>query len=194
MYDFIAGKVDRITPTEVVVNAGGIGYILHISLNTFEVIKAEKEVKIYTHLIVREDSHTLYGFATTGERQMYVKLVGVNGVGPSTARMILSSMSVNDVVSAITNSNIAALKSIKGIGPKAAQRLVVELQDKLGGIGTDSAYNLLGGNVEIEEATEALLALGFARPAVGKVLARITKEAGNNPSTEELIKKSLQLL
>jgi len=194
MYDFIAGKVDRITPTEVVVNAGGVGYVLHISLNTFEKIKADKEVKLYAHLIVREDSHTLYGFATTNERQMYVKLVGVNGVGPSTARMILSSMSVDDVVSAITNSNIAMLKSIKGIGPKAAQRLVVELQDKLGGIGTDGAYSLVGGSTEMEEATEALLALGFAKPAVSKVLVRISKDAGNNPTTEELIKKSLQLL
>lgn len=194
MYDFIAGKVDRITPTEVVVNAGGVGYLLHISLNTFEVIKAEKEIKIYAHLIVREDSQTLYGFASVNERQMYVKLVGVNGVGPSTARMILSSMSVDDVVSAITNSNIAALKSIKGIGPKAAQRLVVELQDKLGGIGTDAAYSMSGGSTEMDEATEALLSLGFAKPAVSKILMRITKESDNNLTTEELIKKSLQLL
>jgi Holliday junction DNA helicase RuvA len=167
---------------------------LHISLNTFEVIKAEKEIKIYAHLIVREDSHTLYGFASVNERQMYVKLVGVNGVGPSTARMILSSMSVDDVVSAITNSNIAALKSIKGIGPKAAQRLVVELQDKLGGIGTDAAYSMSGGSTEMDEATEALLSLGFAKPAVSKILMRITKESDNNLTTEELIKKSLQLL
>lgn len=194
MYDFIAGKIDRITPTEVVVNVGGVGYILHISLNTFEVIKAQKEVKIYAHLIVREDSHTLYGFATTSERQMYVKLVAVNGIGPSTARMILSSMSVDDVVNAITNNNLAVLKSIKGIGPKAAQRLVVELQDKLGGIGTDAAHSLVGANIELEEATDALLALGFARPAVVKILAKISQEADNNPTTEEFIKKSLQLL
>lgn len=195
MYDFIEGKIARLTPTEVVVvNAGGIGYILHISLNTFEVIKALKEVKIYAHLIVREDSHTLYGFATISERQMYVKLVAVNGVGPSTARMILSSLSVDEVVSAITNNNLAVLKSIKGIGPKAAQRLVVELQDKLGGIGTDTAYSLVGANIEMEEATDALLALGFARPAVVKILAKITREADNNLTTEELIKKSLQLL
>jgi len=143
MYDYLSGKVDRITPTEVVIDCGGVGYVMHISLNTFEVLKDKKEAKVYAHLIVREDSHTLYGFASTNERQMYVKLVGVNGVGPSTARMILSSMSVDDVVSAITNSNIPMLKSIKGIGPKAAQRLVVELQDKLGGIGSDEAYSLL---------------------------------------------------
>ncbi len=194
MYDFIAGKVDRITPTEVVIDSNGVGYLLHITLNTFEKIKTEKEIKIYAHLIVREDSHTLYGFATTNEREMYVKLVGVNGVGPSTARMILSSLSVDDVVSAISNANIAVLKSIKGIGPKAAQRLVVELQDKLGGIGTDAAYQLIGGGQVMEEALEALIALGFAKPAVNKILMRISKESGNNSTTEELIKKSLQLL
>ena len=194
MYDFIAGKVDRITPTEVVIDSNGVGYLLHITLNTFEKINTEKEIKIYAHLIVREDSHTLYGFATTNEREMYVKLVGVNGVGPSTARMILSSLSVDDVVSAISNANIAVLKSIKGIGPKAAQRLVVELQDKLGGIGTDAAYQLIGGGQVMEEALEALIALGFAKPAVNKILMRISKESGNNSTTEELIKKSLQLL
>ena len=194
MYDFIAGKVDRITPTEVVIDSNGVGYLLHITLNTFEKIKTEKEIKIYANLIVREDSHTLYGFATTNEREMYVKLVGVNGVGPSTARMILSSLSVDDVVSAISNANIAVLKSIKGIGPKAAKRLVVELQDKLGGIGTDAAYQLIGGGQVMEEALEALIALGFAKPAVNKILMRISKESGNNSTTEELIKKSLQLL
>jgi len=194
MYDFIAGKIDRITPTEVVINSNGVGYLLHITLNTFEKIKSENEIKIYAHLIVREDSHTLYGFATTNEREMYVKLVGVNGVGPSTARMILSSLSVDDVVSAISNANIAVLKSIKGIGPKAAQRLIVELQDKLGGIGTDSAYQLTGGSQAMEEALEALIALGFAKQSVNKILIRITKESGNNLTTEELIKKSLQLL
>ena len=194
MYDFIAGKVDRITPTEVVIDSNGVGFLLHITLNTFEKIKTEKEIKIYAHLIVREDSHTLYGFATTNEREMYVKLVGVNGVGPSTARMILSSLSVDDVISAISNANIAVLKSIKGIGPKAAQRLVVELQDKLGGIGTDAAYQLIGGGQVMEEALEALIALGFAKPAVNKILMRISKESGNNSTTEELIKKSLQLL
>jgi len=194
MYDFIAGKIDRITPTEVVIDSNGVGYLLHISLNTFEKIKNVSEVKIYAHLIVREDSQTLYGFATTNEREMYVKLVGVNGVGPSTTRMILSSLSVDEVISAISNANIAVLKSIKGIGPKAAQRLVVELQDKLGGIGTDSAYQLTGGGQATEEASEALLALGFAKQSVIKVLMRITKESGNNLTTEELIKKSLQLL
>lgn len=194
MYDFIAGKTERITPTDIVINCGGVGYLLHISLNTFEKLKSEQNVKVYAHLVVREDSHTLYGFATTNERELYVKLLAVNGVGPSTARMILSALSVDDVVAAITNGNLAVLKSIKGIGPKAAQRLVVELQDKLGGIGSYDAYQLVGGNKEMEEATDALIALGFAKAAVSKVLLKITKEQGNNLTTEQLIKKSLQIL
>lgn len=194
MYDFIIGKLERITPTEVVVNCNNIGYLLHITLNTFEKIKQEQEIKIYTHLIVREDSHTLYGFSSVNEREMYIKLVGVNGVGPSTARMILSSLSVDEVVGAISNANIAVLKSIKGIGPKAAQRLVVELQDKLGGIGSNTPYQLTGNGREMEEALEALLALGFAKASVNKTLMRISKESNNILTTEELIKKSLQLL
>ena len=194
MYDFIAGKVDRITPTEIIIDCNGVGYLLHISLHTFERLKAEKNVKIYTHLVVREDSHTLYGFATISEREMYIKLVGVNGVGPSTARMILSSLTVDEVVSAISNANIGVLKSIKGIGPKAAQRLVVELQDKLGGIGSDTAYLLSGGSQAMEEALDALIALGFSKASVSKILMKINKESDNNLTTEELIKKSLQLL
>ena len=194
MYDFIAGKVDRITPTEIIIDCNGVGYLLHISLHTFERLKAEKNVKIFTHLVVREDSHTLYGFAMISEREMYIKLVGVNGVGPSTARIILSSLTVDEVVSAISNANIGVLKSIKGIGPKAAQRLVVELQDKLGGIGSDTAYLLSGGSQAVEEALDALIALGFSKASVSKILMRINKESDNNLTTEELIKKSLQLL
>lgn len=193
MYDFFSGKVEKITPTDVVINCGGIGYLLNISLNTFEALKSKTECKVFAHLIVREDSHTLYGFATESERSLYIKLIGVNGVGPSTARMILSAMSVDDVVSAITNGNIAALKSIKGIGPKAAQRLVVELQDKLGGIGSEG-LQLVAGNASMEEAQEALVALGFTRNTVSKVLIKITKAESNNLTTEELIKKSLQML
>ena len=113
---------------------------------------------------------------------------------PSTARMILSSLTVDEVVSAISNANIGVLKSIKGIGPKAAQRLVVELQDKLGGIGSDTAYLLSGGSQAMEEALDALIALGFSKASVSKILMRINKESDNNLTTEELIKKSLQLL
>lgn len=194
MYDFLEGKLERITPTEAVVNVGGVGYLLHISLNTFESIKNAEHLRIYVHLVVREDNHSLYGFANTSERELFLKLVSVNGVGSATARMILSALSVDEVISAIANSNIGLLKSVKGIGPKAAQRLIVELQDKLGGIGTGSLYDLSASSHSMEEAAEALIALGFARPAVHKTLLKISKEQGNNLQTEELIKKSLQIL
>ena len=194
MYDFLEGRVDRLSPTELVLQVGGVGYVLHISLHTFERIKAEKELKIYTHLVVREDSHSLYGFANLNERELFLKLISVNGVGTATARMVLSALNVDEVISAITNGNVGMLKSVKGIGPKAAQRLIVELQDKLGGIGSDEAYQLNAGNNQMEEATEALIALGFARAAVQKTLLKISKAEGNNLQTEELIKKSLQLL
>lgn len=194
MYDFLEGKVDRITPTELILQVGGIGYALHISLNTFEKIKSAKELKIYTHLVVREDSHSLYGFSNLNERELFLKLISVNGVGTATARMVLSALNVDEVISAITNGNVGMLKSVKGIGPKAAQRLIVELQDKLSGIGSDEAYELSGGNNSIDEATEALVALGFTRASVQKTLLKISKAEGNNLQTEELIKKSLQIL
>ena len=194
MFDFFEGKIERVNPTEVVVNCNGVGYLLHISLNTFEQIKSSQELKIYAHLVVREDAHTLYGFSGTAERELFIKLVGVNGVGPATARMILSALSADELISAITNGNIAVLKSVKGIGPKAAQRLVVELQDKLGGIATGGNYELQSYSAAYEEAMEALVALGFSRNSVNKVLLKISKDSGNNLTSEEFIKKSLQLL
>lgn len=194
MYDFLEGKVDRITPTEIILNVGGVGYALHISLNTFEKIKSAQDLKIFVHLVVREDSHSLYGFATLTERALFLKLISVNGIGTSTARMVLSALTVDEVVSAITNGNVGLLKSVKGIGPKATQRMIVDLQDKLGGIASDSAYDLSGSSSSMEEASDALQALGFTKPAVQKVLLKISKDQGNNLETEELIKKSLQLL
>ncbi len=194
MYDFLEGKVERINPTETILNVGGVGYQINISLNTYESIKSSDQLKIYVHLVVKEDSHSLYGFASMNERELFLKLISVNGVGTATARMILSALSVDEVISAISNGNVGLLKSVKGIGPKAAQRMIVELQDKLGGIGSDSAYNLSSASANIDEATEALVALGFSRPAVQKIILKISKELGNNLATEELIKKSLQLL
>ena len=194
MYDFLEGKVDRITPTELVLDVGGVGYAIHISLNTFERIKSSQALKIYVHLVVREDSHSLYGFATLNERSLFLKLISVNGIGTSTARMVLSALNVDEVVSAISNGNVALLKSVKGIGPKAAQRMIVDLQDKLGGIASDSRYELGASGNNVDEAAEALMALGFTKAAVQKVLLKISVDSDNNLETEELIKKSLQLL
>jgi Holliday junction DNA helicase RuvA len=194
MIEFVEGEVREITPTYVVINTGGIGYKLHISLSTFDKIKDKKQLSLFSHLSVKEDSHTLFGFAGPQERLIFRELVGVNGIGPATARMVLSSLSEHEVLHAILNGNIALLTSIKGIGPKAAQRMVLELQDKFKKI--DASVSIPAGGVQahIEDAVEALTALGFARRSVEKVLIRVSKDLGEETDTEELIKKSLKLL
>jgi len=193
MYDFISGRVAQVSPTSLVIDNQGIGYIVHISLNTFEQIKNAQDVKLFVHLAVREDSHTLFGFSSIQERELFLKLLSVNGIGAATARMILSALSVEDATNAILSNNVGLLKSVKGIGPKAAQRIIVELQDKLNPI----EMTLTGGKVSrdsLSEASEALVALGYTRPNIQKVLLQLCKNSQESYSTEDLIKKSLQLL
>jgi Holliday junction DNA helicase RuvA len=193
MYDYISGKVTQLSPTFVIIDNQGIGYTLHISMNTYELIRNQTDSKLYTHLVVKEDSHTLFGFITIEERELFLKLIGVNGVGAATARMILSSLSVEETTNAILNGNVGLLKTIKGIGPKAAQRLIVELQDRLNPV----EINLSGSSTSsdhVNEASEALVALGFNRASVQKVLLKLCQNSKDSISTEELIKKSLQML
>ncbi len=194
MYEFVAGNVEEISPTHVVINTHGVGYFIHISLNTFENIRGNNNLKIYTHLAVKEDSHTLFGFADKKERMLFRHLISVSGIGTATARMVLSSLNENEIIGAILNGNVALLKSIKGIGPKAAQRMILELQDKLGKLDVD--YELMKGGLSthMNEATDALLALGFGRTAIEKVLVKVSNELGEGSDTEQLIKKSLKLL
>lgn len=193
MYDYFMGKVAQLTPTTIVIDNQGIGYVLHISMNTYEAVRNKSDVKLFAHLVVKEDSHTLFGFYTIEERELFLKLIGVNGIGAATARMILSSLSVEETTNAILNGNVGLLKTIKGIGPKAAQRLIVELQDRLNPI----EINLMGistSSDHVNEASEALVALGFARASVQKVLLKLCQNSKDSISTEELIKKSLQML
>lgn len=194
MIEFVEGEVREITPTYVVINTGGLGYKLHISLNTFDKIKDMKQLSLFSHLSIKEDSHTLFGFAGPQERLIFRELIGVNGIGPTTARMVLSSLTEHEVLHAILNGNIALLKSIKGIGPKAAQRMVLELQDKFKKIDANVSTPAAGVQAQIEDAVEALTALGFARRSVEKVLIRVSKDLDDAADTEELIKKSLKLL
>jgi holliday junction DNA helicase RuvA len=194
MIEFVEGEVRELTPTYVVIKAGGLGYKLHISLSTFDKIKEKKNLSLFSHLSIKEDSHTLFGFAGPQERLIFRELISVNGIGTATARMVLSSLSEHEVLHAILNGNIALLKSIKGIGPKAAQRMVLELQDKFKKIDDNVTAPAQGVQVHIEDAVEALTALGFARRSVEKVLIRVTKDLGAETDTEELIKKSLKLL
>lgn len=194
MYEFVEGSVEEVSPTHVVVHSHGIGFFVHISLNTYEKIRGVKQLRIYTHLAVKEDSHSLFGFYDRKERMLFRELISVSGIGTATARMVLSSLSENEIIGAILNSNVALLKSIKGIGPKAAQRMILELQEKLGKVGVDYHTGEGGKTMQLNEATEALLALGFGRAAIEKVLLKVSKDLGEGSDTEDLIKKSLKLL
>lgn len=200
MYEYIKGTLTMAEPTQAVVEAGGIGYHLLISVQTYSQIHTQKEVQLWLHFIVREDAQLLYGFATRDEREIFRLLIGVSGVGPNTARMILSGLSNAEVRNTLISGDVNRLKSIKGIGMRTAERMVVELRDKMAKVGleSDSAGN---GNTQdaftasttCAEAASALQLLGFSKAPVEKVLAALQKE---NPaySLEELIKHALKLL
>ena len=194
MYDFIEGELEEKTPTYVVINCSGIGYHIHISLNTYEQIKSLNRCRMFVHLAVKEDSHTLYGFGEPTERVLFRQLISVSGVGTNTARMILSSLPPNDLMTTIINGNVALLKSIKGIGPKSAQRIILELQDKLGKKKAEMNMETTMVNSNFEQAAEALLALGFGRASIDKALLKVTKEMDGDASVELLIKNSLKIL
>lgn len=175
-------------------DCAGVGYAVQISLNTFEKIKDEEHIRILTHLAIKEDSHTLYGFADEEERQLFLQLISVNGVGTNTARMILSSLKTADIKGAITGGNWALLKTIKGIGPKTAQRIVIDLQDKMS--KTDGAGSMAlsyTSNKAGDEALAALVMLGFSRNEAEKGIQKIRQQ---NPdyTVEELVKHTLKIL
>ena len=194
MIAHIEGKLITKTPTYLVIDCSGVGYGIHISLNTFEKIKDVEHLRILTHLAVKEDSHTLYGFAEEEERQLFLQLISVSGVGTNTARMILSSLKTNDIKSAITNANWALLKTIKGIGPKTAQRIVIDLQDKISKTeNTDTMAVSYTGNTITNEALAALVMLGFSKSEAEKGLIKI-KQQNPNYTVEELVKNTLKIL
>ena len=193
MIDYIIGAITKIYPTFVVVETGGIGYFANISLNTFSKLEKQKECKLFVHEIIREDSHSLYGFADEQERNLYRLLISVNGVGPSTACVMLSSLSVDEIQMAISESNVNVLKGIKGIGLKTAQRIVVDLKDKVDKQGISGELFGFADNTNRDEALSALVMLGFNKSAVTKVLDNIIKKE-NGLSVEELIKRSLKNL
>lgn len=194
MYEYLDGELATIAPTYTVVDIGGVGYFLHISLNTYSHIKDKKKYKLFISFQVREDSHTLYGFAHESERQLFENLISVSGIGPSTGRMILSSLTPEEIQSAIVSGNVNVLKSIKGIGPKTAQRMILELQDKLNkqGIVADEESIPYVGSVR-EEAMGALILLGFQKSQVEKCLDNILKTRPD-AGVESLIKEALKRL
>lgn len=193
MYDYINGTVAELTPTYAVIDAGGLGFMLNISLNSYSAIQGKAEARLYVYEAIREDAFVLYGFATKAEREAFTLLIGVSGVGAGTARVILSAIKVDELHTVIATGDVAALKSVKGIGAKTAQRIIVDLKDKIKG-GDDTLLSLTSGNAEVrQEAAAALAMLGFQPQAVSKALQRLFAE---EPSlTAELaVKKALKML
>lgn len=195
MFNHFEGKITVKTPTYAVLDCAGVGYLLNISLNTYSKIPDTGNCKLLSHLAVREDAMVLYGFADEEEREVFRQLISVSGVGAGTARMILSSMTPAEIVSAIHSGNVAALKSIKGIGEKSAQRIIVDLKGKFGKDVSISPLQLSPANNKLrDEALSALVALGFARNMAEKAIDKALKSEGNVVSVEHMIKLALKNL
>lgn len=197
MIDYIFGKISELTPTTVVVENNGIGYVAEISLQTYALLENKTEGRVYIQSQVnpRDGSQVDYGFATKDERALFQLITSVSGMGAASARMVLSSLSADELRNAILSENIALLKSMKGVGPKTAQRLVLELKDKIvKGEGSESDALFQGPSNEIvDEATSALQALGFSKPNIAKAIQKILKESPS-ASVEQIIRTALQIL
>lgn len=189
----IRGRLVEKNPTYVVVDCSGVGYLLHISLQTFSKLPNEEAILLYTHLSIREDAHTLFGFADKLEREVFKLLISVSGVGPSIARTMLSSMTTEEIQQAIASENVALIQSVKGIGAKTAQRVIVDLRDKILKTYDIDQVSVSTSNTNKEEALSALEVLGFARKQSDKVISAILT---NDPeaSVEQLIKLALKNL
>lgn len=193
MLEFIKGEVRELTPTFIVLENNGIGYFLNISLYTYSQLSEKTNALLYVHELIREDTHQLYGFFNKTEREIFNFLITVSGVGANTARVMLSSLSPAEIKDAITGANVNLLKSIKGIGAKTAERIVVDLRDKLGKVNDSDEINFKLDNTIKEEALSALGMLGFPKNKVDKVINLILKEH-SDLKVEDLIKEALKRL
>ena len=196
MIDYIKGNIAFKNPTFVVVEtAGGVGYRINISLNTYAKIESSEKVILLTYLQIREDAHVLFGFAEETERTLFTQLISVSGVGPATAQILLSGMSADEARAAILSENEVAFSKVKGIGPKTAKRIILDLKDKIKKEGGENVINFAHtGNTIRDEALSALVSLGFVRMNVQKVLNKILQEQPNVKTVEELIKTALKQL
>lgn len=192
MFDFFEGKFIEITPSYIVVNCGGVGYRIEISLNSYTVLKEKSEGRVLVHHIVREDAQLLFGFENEKERTLFKYLISVNGVGANTARMILSSLSCDELIEAVVNENVNVIKSVKGIGLKTAQRIIIDLKDNLSKFDFVKAESIFS-NKNREEALLALQTLGFNKPIIEKTLDKILK-TNASLGVEELIRQALKVL
>lgn len=193
MITHIQGKLVEKNPTHVVIECNGVGYFINISLTTYSQIPNQENVKLFTHLHVREDAHTLYGFFQKAERAIFRLLISVSGIGTSTARTMLSSLTAEKVCEAIGSADVATIQSVKGIGAKTAQRVIIELKDKVLKLYDLEEVSMSQNNTNKEETLSALEVLGFARKQSERVLDKIIKEMPNG-SVEELIKLALKNL
>ncbi len=193
MYEFIEGDFVEKSPAHLIIKASHLAYYIHISVFTYSQVSSQENGRIYLHFVVREDAQILYGFSSREEREIFRMLISVSGVGANTARLILSSLSPEEVTHAILAGNVSVLQGIKGIGAKSAQRIIVDLKDKVGkGAGIDELF-FSKDNTSREEALSALVALGFPKKTVEKVLARILSEQPEL-SVEEVVKAALKFI
>ena len=195
MIAYIRGKFTFKSPTEVVMDVQGIGYQIHITLNTYGQIKDLAEGILYTHLVIKEDAHTLFGFADRMEKQMFQHLISVSGVGPSTAQVVLSSLTSDQVSMAILSEDERTFGRVKGIGPKTAKRIIIDLKDKIGKVEAGRVLTYASqNNTNVEEALSALVALGFNRSQVQKALNELLTKEQKDWSVEDLVKEGLRKL
>jgi Holliday junction DNA helicase RuvA len=196
MISYVSGKLAFKDPTYVIIDVGGLGYQVKISLQTYSKIKDEEQVRLLTFLHIKEDAHTLYGFKEEDEKRLFLLLIGINGVGPNTGLMILSSLNTEEIEHAILSGDVATIQHVKGIGVKTAQRIILELKDKVGKSGSEASVSALGflksSNKVREEALQALITLGFQKVAAEKNIASVLKKTVGEISLEDLIKASLK--
>ncbi len=192
MIAFVEGKIERLTPTNAVLNVNGIGYSIQISLRTYTEIQKLKEVRLHTQMIVREDAQLLYGFFTLEEKEMFNIVISVNGVGPSSSMMMLSTLSVGEIQNAILSANAKVLQSVKGIGLKTAQRIIIDLKDKVAGIELNENSPSLENKIK-EEALNALEVLGISKKQAEKQIDKILTESPDS-QVEDVIKRVLKNL
>ncbi len=193
MYDFIKGKIAELTPTYTVLDNNNIGYKINISINSYSLLQNKTEGLLFIHEVIREDTHQLYGFVEKLEREIFEHLISVSGVGANTARVMLSSLSPNEIKSAILNNDVNTIKSVKGIGLKTAQRIIVDLRDKIGKITGNEEIPMETYNTIKDEALSALVMLGFPKTKVEKVISNILMQS-QDADLEELVKLALKKL
>ena len=193
MIEYIKGEIAEITPTYTVIDNNGIGYFVNISLNTYTSLQNSKNATIYIYEAIREDAHILYGFHNKHEREMFLLLISVSGVGPNSARMIMSSLSPSELETAIATSGVAALKAVKGIGAKTAQRIIVDLKDKIKAPSDTLNIQVPANNEIFDEALAALVMLGFSQQASQKVLKKLLSDT-QELNVENVIKKALKMM